>query len=63
VRLGRWLVAIDEFREYRDRQGGYRARLREQPSVGAAVRWVVGDGRQLVLIFLLGLLAAMADNM
>ena len=74
VRLGRWLVAIDEFREYRDLQRGYWARLREQPWVGTAVRWVVGDGRQLVLIFrvvlklgllflALGLLAAMADNM
>jgi hypothetical protein len=51
VRLGRRLVAIDEFREYLELQRRYWALLREQPSVTTAVQWLFGDSRQLVLRF------------
>lgn len=65
---------IDEFREHRELERGYWARLRQQPSIGAAVRWLFGDGRQLALRFrivlklgslmlVLALLAAIVDNM
>jgi len=50
VRLGRWLFAIDEYREYREHQRAHWAAVRERPSLATALHWLLGDSRQYVLI-------------
>lgn len=49
LRLGRWLLSIDAIQEHAALQRQHWARVRSEPSLATALRWVFGDQRQWAL--------------